>query len=232
VRFTSPYPVDFTDDVIAAIAEEPKVCKYVHLPLQSGSDAVLRRMHRRYRPWHYAEKVDALFRAAGPELTLGADVMVGFPGETEAEFEETLAFVRALPFGYLHLFPFSPRPGTKGWALHSANPVPAKAVEERMAALRALGAEKSRSRRTKLIGREVECVTLHSGDDLAAQNRTAAITDNFIPIEIDGRIEANRLLVARVLSMKPEATLMAEVVRTIPCESSARSEAAVAICLG
>ena len=76
-------------------------------------------MHRRYRPWHYAEKVDALVRAAGPELTLGADVMVGFPGETDGEFEETLELVRALPFGYLHLFPFSPRPGTRGWALHA-----------------------------------------------------------------------------------------------------------------
>jgi hypothetical protein len=101
-----------------------------------------------------------------------------------------------------------------------------------MAALRALGAEKSRNHRAQFIGSEVECVTLHSGDDLAAQNRTAAITDNFIPLEIEGRIEANRLLVARALSMKPDATLVAEIVRTIPCESSAQSEAAVAICLG
>lgn len=239
LRLSSIEPMDWDFELIALMEEFSsersrvgRLARHVHLPLQSGSDAVLRRMHRRYRPWHYAEKVDALFRAAGPELTLGADVMLGFPGETEAEFEETLAFVRALPFGYLHLFPFSPRPGTKGWALHSANPVPAKAVEERMAALRTLGAEKSRSHRAQFVGREVECVTLNSGDDLAAQNRTAAITDNFIPLEIEGRIEANRLLVARVMSMKPEATLVAEVVRTIPCESSALSESDVAICLG
>ena len=78
-------------------------------------------MHRRYRPWHYAEKVDALIEAAGPELTLGADVMVGFPGETEREFEETWTW-SALPFGYLHLFPFSARPGTRGWTLHAESP--------------------------------------------------------------------------------------------------------------
>ena len=113
-----------------------RLARHAHLPLQSGSDTVLRRMHRRYRPWHYAEKVAALLRAAGPDLTLGADVMVGFPGETDREFEETLEFVRALPFGYLHLFPFSPRPATQAWALHAAQPVPPAAVEERMAALR------------------------------------------------------------------------------------------------
>jgi threonylcarbamoyladenosine tRNA methylthiotransferase MtaB len=85
-------------------------------------------MHRRYRPWHYVEKVEALRRACGAALTLGADVMVGFPGESDAEFEETMALVRALPFGYLHLFPFSPRPATIGWELHAERPVPAEAV--------------------------------------------------------------------------------------------------------
>ena len=115
--------MDWDAELIALMAEfgGNRLARHAHLPLQSGSDAVLRRMHRRYRPWHYAEKVEALLRAAGPELTLGADVMVGFPGETDAEFEETLDLIRALPFGYLHLFPFSPRPGTRGWALHAGS---------------------------------------------------------------------------------------------------------------
>ena len=119
-------------------------------------------MHRRYRPWHYCRKVAALLRAAGPDLTLGADVMVGFPGETDREFEETLEFIRALPFGYLHLFPFSPRPGTPAWALHAAAPVPAAVVEERMAALRALAAQKSEAHRRRFIGRELDAITLHT----------------------------------------------------------------------
>src|SRR5208337_2017503 len=102
----------------------------------------------------YADKVAALVRAVGPELTLGADVMVGFPSETDAEFEETVAFIRSQPFGYLHLFPFSPRSGTRGWALHSAAPVAPSAVSERMNMLRALAHEKSVAHRAQMIGRE------------------------------------------------------------------------------
>jgi len=102
--------MDWDAELIALMAQfgGTRLARHAHLPLQSGSDDVLRRMHRRYRPWHYHEKVQALLRAAGPDLTLGADVMVGFPAETDAEFEETLALIAALPFGYLHLFPFSP----------------------------------------------------------------------------------------------------------------------------
>ncbi len=150
LRLSSIEPMDWDAELIGLMAsygnpeaDAARLARHAHLPLQSGSDAVLRRMHRRYRPWHYVEKVEALVRACGPELTLGADVMVGFPGETDAEFEETLALVRALPFGYLHLFPFSPRPATLAWALHAEQPVAPEAVAERMKALRALAAEKS-----------------------------------------------------------------------------------------
>jgi threonylcarbamoyladenosine tRNA methylthiotransferase MtaB len=166
-------------------------------------------MHRRYRPWHYLEKVEALQRAAGPELTLGADVMVGFPGETDAEFEETLALVRLLPFGYLHLFPFSPRPGTPGWGLHAERPVQPQVVEERMAALRALAAEKSQTHRRRFVGRELRAITLHSSAELAARGRTAAMTENFLPLEIEGRMEANRLVRVRVSGLKADGMLEA-----------------------
>ena len=165
--------MDWDADLIALMREfgGARLARHAHLPLQSGSDAVLRRMHRRYRPWHYAEKVDALLDAVGPDLTLGADVMAGFPGETEAEFEETLNFIRALPFGYLHLFPFSPRPGTQGWQLHAENPVAPKAVDERMAALRVLAGEKIRTHRERFIGREIEAITLHTPLLKATQQR-------------------------------------------------------------
>jgi threonylcarbamoyladenosine tRNA methylthiotransferase MtaB len=166
-------------------------------------------MHRRYRPWHYVEKVEALRRACGPELTLGADVMVGFPGESEAEFEETMALVRALPFGYLHLFPFSPRPATPGWALHVARPVPAEAVAERMAALRALAAQKSETHRRCFVGRELEAITLHTPGELAARGRSAALTENFLPVELEGWLEANRLVRVRVTGLNAEGTLVA-----------------------
>jgi threonylcarbamoyladenosine tRNA methylthiotransferase MtaB len=209
LRLSSIEPMDWELGLIGLMAEfgntqadssaaGGRLARHAHLPLQSGSDSVLRRMHRRYRPWHYAEKVEALVRAAGPELTLGADVMVGFPGETGAEFEETLELVRRLPFGYLHLFPFSPRPATMGWAMHAEHPVPPQVVEERISTLRALAAEKCKTHRRWFVGRELEAITLHTPAEVAARGRTAALSENFLPVEIEGRLEANRLVRVRV----------------------------------
>ncbi|MGP8175733.1 MAG: MiaB/RimO family radical SAM methylthiotransferase [Terracidiphilus sp.] len=216
LRLSSIEPMDWDAELIGLMAEfgspragGARLARHAHLPLQSGSDAVLRRMHRRYRPWHYAEKVEALVRAAGPDLTLGADVMVGFPGETDGEFEETLELVRALPFGYLHLFPFSPRPGTPGWALHAEAPVPAAVVEERMAALRALAYRKSSEHRKKFVGRELDAITLHTPAELAGRGWTAALTENFLPVELAGRMAANRLVRVRVSGLNAGGTLQA-----------------------
>ena len=211
LRLSSIEPMDWDEELIGLMAEfgGTRLARHAHLPLQSGSDAVLRRMHRRYRPWHYVEKVEALVRAAGPELTLGADVMVGFPGETDAEFAETLELVRALPFGYLHLFPFSPRPGTRGWALHAERPVRAEVVEERMAAIRTLAAQKSETHRRWFVGREVEAITLHTPLEMEARGWTAALTENFLPVEVEGRLEANRLARVRVSGLTAEGTLEA-----------------------
>jgi len=221
LRLSSIEPMDWDAELIALMAEfggsqsegsgrrGGRLARHAHLPLQSGSDAVLRRMHRRYRPWHYTDKVQALLRAAGPELTLGADVMVGFPGETDAEFEETLALVRALPFGYLHLFPFSPRPGTPGWALHLAAPVPTPVVEERMSALRALAAEKSETHRRRFTGSELDAITLHTPAALAGRGCTAALTENFLPVEIAGLLPANQLLRVSVSGLNAEGALEA-----------------------
>ena len=211
LRLSSIEPMDWDAELIALLAEfgGTRLARHAHLPLQSGSDAVLRRMHRRYRPWHYAEKVAALLRAAGPQLTLGADVMAGFPGETDAEFEETVAFLRALPFGYLHLFPFSPRPGTRAWALHVDRPVPASVANERVAVLRALAAEKSKTHRRCFVGREVEAVTLHTPPQLDRLGRTSAMTENFLPVEVDGRLPANRLVRLRVTGLNQEGILRA-----------------------
>jgi threonylcarbamoyladenosine tRNA methylthiotransferase MtaB len=212
LRLSSIEPMDWDAELVGLMAEfgGRQLARHAHLPLQSGSDAVLRRMHRRYRPWHYIEKVKALVQAGGAELTLGADVMVGFPGEGDTEFEETMALVRALPFGYLHLFPFSPRPATIGWDLHAERPVPAEAVAERMAALRALAAEKSKMHQRRFVGRELEAITLHSPCDLEARGRSAALTENFLPVELEGRLEANRLVRVRVTGLNAEGTLEAE----------------------
>jgi threonylcarbamoyladenosine tRNA methylthiotransferase MtaB len=230
LRLSSIEPMDWDSELIALFGEfgvdefgvgefgvgefgGSRLARHAHLPLQSGSDAVLRRMHRRYRPWHYADKVAALLRAAGPELTLGADVMVGFPGESDREFEETLAFVANLPFGYLHLFPFSPRPGTPGWALHAESPVPQTVVEERMAALRTLAAEKTLAHRRRFIGRQLSAITLNTptlktGGPLAAGGHTAALSENFLPIGIDGHFPSNQVLQVRVADIHSDGSLI------------------------
>jgi threonylcarbamoyladenosine tRNA methylthiotransferase MtaB len=211
LRLSSIEPMDWDAEMIALMAEfgGSRLARHAHLPLQSGSDAVLRRMHRRYRPWHYAEKLAALLKAAGPELTLGADVMAGFPGETDSEFEETMGLIRALPFGYLHLFPFSPRPGTRAWALHREKPVRPRVVDERMAALRTLAEEKGQAHRRSFIGRELEAITLHTADAVAARGGSRALTENFIPVEIKGKLTANSLVRVVVAGVNADGEVLA-----------------------
>src|SRR5580692_9164066 len=111
LRLSSVEPMDFSDDLLSLMAETPRIAKHVHAPLQSGSDTILRRMHRKYRPRHYADRI-AKARALMPDCAVGADVMTGFPGETDAEFEDSRAFIDSLPFTYLHVFTYSERPGT------------------------------------------------------------------------------------------------------------------------
>jgi threonylcarbamoyladenosine tRNA methylthiotransferase MtaB len=211
LRLSSIEPMDWDSDLIGPLRDFAghRLARHVHLPLQSGSDAVLRRMHRRYRPWHYQQKVQALFDAAGPELTLGADVMVGFPGETDGEFQETLHLIQQLPFGYLHLFPFSPRPGTPGWDLHRDNPVPASVVDERMRTLRALARAKTHAHRAAFVSRVLDGITLHTPEPLRLQGRTALLSDNFLPIIMKGKLPANALARVRITGIDTSETLTA-----------------------
>ena len=210
LRLSSIEPMDWNSELIGLFREftPEKLARHAHLPLQSGSDSVLRRMHRRYRPWHYVEKVAALTAACGPELTLGADVMVGFPGETDAEFTETYDLIRALPFGYLHLFPFSPRPATRAWELNRQSPVPHRIVAERMSALRALALQKTRAHRANMIGRTLDAITLHTPAEQAVRGRTVALTQNFLPVELEGNFPANRLLRLCVTALADSLALL------------------------
>src|SRR5258708_28381037 len=101
--------MDFSDSLLDLMAGSSRMARHVHTPLQSGSDATLRRMHRKYRPRHYADRV-LKARALMPDAAIGADVMVGFPGETDADFEESRRFIEAIPVTYLHVFTYSGRP--------------------------------------------------------------------------------------------------------------------------
>ncbi len=138
VRFTSPHPRDFTDDVIAAMAETPNVMPQLHMPLQSGSDTVLRAMRRAYRRDKYLAIIDRV-RAAMPEAAITTDIIVGFPGETEQDFSDTLDVVRRARFAGAFTFQYSIRPGTP--AAELPGQVPAEVVRDRYERLAALVAE-------------------------------------------------------------------------------------------
>ena len=160
VRFTSPHPRDFTSDVIAAMAETPNVCPQLHMPLQSGSDDVLRRMRRSYRSARYLAILDEV-RASLPDAAITTDIIVGFPGETEADFAATLEVVRAARFASAFTFQYSPRPGTPAAAL--PDQVPKAVVQERYLRLVALQEEISWAANRALEGRVVE-VLVASGE--------------------------------------------------------------------
>jgi len=194
LRLSSIEPMDWTPELLSLYAAyTSRLARHAHLPLQSGSDTVLRRMHRRYRPWHYAEKLSQIHDLL-PDAAIGADVMSGFPGETDALFQESYDFIAAQPFTYLHLFPFSARPGTPAAELHRQHPVPAPVVEARMQALRVLAQQKNRAFRQRFIGCELSVVTL-KGDHSAT---TPALSDNFIKVEIATVCLPNRTMNVRV----------------------------------
>jgi tRNA-2-methylthio-N6-dimethylallyladenosine synthase len=151
VRFTRPHPNDFSDRVIAALAEVPTVCEHVHLPMQSGSTRTLKRMLRRYTREEYFDCV-ARLRAAVPDLALTTDVIVGFPGETDEDFEETLSAVEAIGFVDAYTFIFSPRDGTPATRLPAELTVPEHVASERLQRLVALVRAGARRRNLGLLG--------------------------------------------------------------------------------
>ncbi|MGA3185679.1 MAG: tRNA (N(6)-L-threonylcarbamoyladenosine(37)-C(2))-methylthiotransferase MtaB [Bryobacteraceae bacterium] len=180
LRLSSVEPMDFSDDLLTLMAESPRIAKHVHAPLQSGSDTVLRRMHRKYRPRHYADRI-AKARALMPDCAIGADVMTGFPGETDAEFEDSRAFIASLPFTYLHVFTYSERPGTPA-ADHAQVPMPVR--KHRTHVLRELAAQKSLEFRRSMIGRKLSVVTLEGA---------RALSDNFLKVTLATPRPANML---------------------------------------
>ncbi len=204
LRISSVEPMDWSDELIALVASSPRIAKHAHVPLQSASDAVLRRMHRKYRPWHYREKILKI-HAAMPAAAIGADVMVGFPGETDAEFAETRRLVEGLPFTYLHVFTYSARPGTP--AAEQSGQVPVAVARERNRELRELAAEKKRAFARSLVGTSVPAITLHSKNGEFVE----ALTDNYLKMKVWGDVEANRWLHVRVESVQGE-TLVGAVV--------------------
>jgi threonylcarbamoyladenosine tRNA methylthiotransferase MtaB len=195
LRISSVEPMDWSDSLIRLMADSPRIAKHAHVPMQSGSDAVLRRMHRKYRPWHYREKIDRI-REAMPNAAIGADVMVGFPGESDAEFEETRRMIEGLPFTYLHVFTFSARPGTP--AATMPGQVPVNIARDRNRILRELAAEKKLAFMRSFVEREVEAITLNVTSENSDGTFTEALTDNYLKLRLKGKHAPNLWLNAKV----------------------------------
>jgi threonylcarbamoyladenosine tRNA methylthiotransferase MtaB len=188
LRLSSVEPMDWSDDLLALVASSARIAKHIHAPLQSGSDSVLRRMHRKYRPRHYEDRIRKA-RAWMPDAAIGADVMVGFPGETEQEFEESREFIENLPFTYLHVFTYSERPGTP--AAERADQVPMEVRKDRNRILRELGARKNLEFRQSMLGRTLSAVTLAEG----------ALSDNFLKVELAAPRAANQMMDVKIGSL-------------------------------
>jgi threonylcarbamoyladenosine tRNA methylthiotransferase MtaB len=183
LRLSSVEPMDFSDDLLGLMAEDERIAKHVHAPLQSGADAILRRMHRKYRPRHYADRAMKARRLM-PDAAIGADVMVGFPGETDELFEESRQFIAAMPFTYLHVFTYSERPGTPAATMPGA--VPMRVRKDRNRVLREMANEKNAAFRRSLLGREFTAVTLDPPG--------LALTGNYIKAALDMPYTPNRLV--------------------------------------
>src|SRR6266566_3669238 len=193
LRISSIEPLDVTQDLVDLFAGTDRIAQHFHMPLQSASNRILAAMHRWYRAEHYARRVE-LIHERFPHAAIGADVITGFPGETEDDHAATLAFIERLPFTYLHVFSFSKRPGTKAALL--SNKVPGATIKRRARELRALGESKSAAFRHSQIGRTLRVLTLRPGDsaDSSQQNTTPALSTNYLKLRLSRIHPANRWL--------------------------------------
>ncbi|MFT4187109.1 MAG: tRNA (N6-isopentenyl adenosine(37)-C2)-methylthiotransferase MiaB [Aeromicrobium sp.] len=185
VRFTSPHPKDFTDDVIAAMAETPNVMPQLHMPLQSGSDDVLKRMRRSYRREKYLGIIERV-RAAMPDAAITTDIIVGFPGETDEDFEQTLDVVRRARFGSAFTFQYSKRPGTP--AADLPDQLPKAVVQERYDRLVAEVNQIAWEENQRIEGRRVEVLVSDGSVSLGGGKKDAATK------RLTGRARDNRLV--------------------------------------
>jgi threonylcarbamoyladenosine tRNA methylthiotransferase MtaB len=201
IRLSSIEPMYFDRDIIHLAAAHPAIAQHFHIPLQSGSDRILRRMRRPYNAARFRELLEYV-KSGLPDVGLGTDVLVGFPGETEQDFEETCALIESLPLTYLHIFPFSPREGTEAWSLPDR--IPSHVMKRRLDTALELSRSKNLSFRRSCIGKVFPALTLAKGEDLGT---SLVLTSNFIHARVSGiSMPANRLVEVRIKDVHPDAT--------------------------
>jgi threonylcarbamoyladenosine tRNA methylthiotransferase MtaB len=188
LRLSSMEPLDITRDLVSLVASSDRLAPHFHVPLQSGADPVLRAMRRRYKAAHYERRVGLAWELL-PDAAIGADVVAGFPGETDADHTATMELVRRMPFSYLHVFSFSARPGTEAAVL--PRQVPADVIRRRARELRLVGEEKKSAFWRAQTGRRIRALTLLPRHDVRG---TRAITGNYLTVRIADQLPANQWL--------------------------------------
>ncbi|MGB2624283.1 MAG: MiaB/RimO family radical SAM methylthiotransferase [Candidatus Acidiferrum sp.] len=226
LRLSSIEPQDVTQDLVDLFASADRIAQHFHMPLQSASDRILAAMHRWYRSAHYARRLD-LIHDRLPHAAIGADVIAGFPGETESDHAATVAFIERHPFTYLHVFSYSPRPGTKAAA--APHQVPAATIKQRARELRSLSDSKSSAFRRSQIGRTLRVLTLHrdarSISEHTGAEYTPALSTNYLRVQIPGIFPSNQWQDVAITSQEGNY-LCGQILESDPpplCESSAYS---------
>jgi threonylcarbamoyladenosine tRNA methylthiotransferase MtaB len=199
LRVSSVEPMDVTEDLIAIFAASDRMARHLHMPLQSGSDRMLAAMHRWYRAEHYARRAE-LARELLPDAAIGADVIAGFPGETEEDHQATLSLIERLPLTYLHVFSFSPRPGTSAGNLRTR--IPEQVISRRARELRALGEKKKSAFQIAQTGRTTRVLTLNRRGEDASGAWTRSLSSNYLDVRVSGVWPANQFLNVRITEVK------------------------------
>ena len=185
IRISSIEPGELSDDIIDLAASGDalagRLCRHFHIPLQSGDDTILKRMHRPYDRAYFKDLVMRLVDRL-PDAAIGVDTLIGFPGETDAAFENTYDLIQSLPVSYLHVFPFSARKGTPAFSFKGQ--VDAKLVKERCKRMRQLGAGKRAAFYRRFIGRQVNVLVEETRDRM--DSRLKGLTDNYLPVHFNG----------------------------------------------
>ena len=191
IRLSSVEPREFTDSIINIMADHPIFCDHFHIPLQSGDDDILSLMKRPYNTTLFTELVMKI-RKKMPSAAIGVDILQGFPGETEAAFQNTFNLIKSLPVTHLHVFPFSPREGTP--AFDYPDKVPRHIIRERCRIMRSLGENKTRTFEISNVGRSLEAVIQEKRD--AHTGKLKAVTTNYLTIQVDGPDDLKKKVVS------------------------------------
>src|SRR6266481_5979398 len=191
LRLSSIEPLDVTRDLVALFASTPRLAEHFHMPLQSAADKILAAMHRWYRSEHYARRIDFI-REQLPNAAIGADVIAGFPGETEDDHAATMNFIASRPFTYLHVFSYSMRPGTR--AAYLPDHVPGATIKRGARELHALSERKSTAFHRLQSGRTLSLLTLRHSDSTESSDWTPALSSNFLKLRLAGSWPPNQFV--------------------------------------